>query len=364
MAGEKEKPLTRKDVKAKIKEHGGPKGLDLSGKVFEEAIDLSDLDLHGIILKEARFPTHFEGDQLVGAKFDGSNLNGADLRSINLQYAQFRTLNNQPTYLEAADLRGSLLLNTNFQGADLTAAKFGSVAEAEGYPAAMLDDTDFRGANLFRANFKGCYFYGTKLEGAFIRGADILEAHLDEADWGSYKIGEENKKDFDSAESIYRRLKQWYTNAGYSDIAAKFYYCKKEARRKSIQNIMHMLLKQRECRKLLKLLLKQEGGWTLLWLWIYRLLCGYGEKTLRIIGWAAFVIFGSALIYFLIGSTWEWGAFWSSLYFSAVSFTALGYGSWLWTTNDWIKGLGAAESFAGVFMMALFLITFVRKMTR
>jgi len=94
------------------------------------------------------------------------------------------------------------------------------------------------------------------------------------------------------------------------------------------------------------------------------ILCGYGEKPLRVIAWAASVIVGLALVYFVIGSLWEWRAFWNSLYFSTVSFTALGYGSWVEISNDWIKGIGAFESVIGVFTIALFLVTFVRKMTR
>lgn len=366
--GTKENPYTREDVLRLKEENGGTaEGLDLSNCKFVEAIDLSDLDLSGIVLN---------GVRLFRANFNGSNLDGAIMQKANLGYATFNPLKSKAASLQGVDLRSANLHDAEFREANLASAQF-QETEFEGvvHPPqlqgkvlgllpASLERTDFSYANLFRANFKGCFLYGTKLEGAYIRGADIFDAHIEEADWGNYKIGEEKSGDFYSAENIYRRLKIWYTNAGIHNTAAEFYYREKEARRKSIQNIMHMLLKQRECRKLLKLLLKQEGGWTLLWLWIYRLLCGYGEKTLRIIGWAAFVIFGSALIYFLVGSTWEWGAFWSSLYFSAVSFTALGYGSWLWTTNDWIKGIGAFESFIGVFTMALFLITFVRKMTR
>lgn len=341
MAKQERKPLTRKDVEAKIKEHGGPEGLDLSEQTFVEAIDLSDLDLHGIILKGARFPTHFEGNQLVGAKFNGSNLIGADLRSINLQYAQFTMLSNQPTCLAIADLRGSNLLNANFQGADLTSAKFGHAAEAEGYLAAMPDDTDFRSANLFRANFKGCYFYGTKLEGAFIRGADILEAHLEEADWGNYKIGEENKKDFYSAENRYRLLKVWYTNASIYDIAAKFYYREKEANRKALK----LFSKSWNHRLALEAL---------------RALFGYGERWERILIWMAVVVFGLAVAYRFGGLSLSY-----SIYYSVVSFTALGYGKWVdITPPGWVQALGAAESVIGVLMMALLLVTFVRKWTR
>ena len=357
MGEEKEKPLTREDVLKLIEKNGGTaKGLDLSGKTFVEAIDLSDLDLHGIILKDARFPTHFEGAQLMGAKFDGSDLTGADLRSINFQYSHFKKLNNQPTCLAIADLRGSSLLNANFQGADLTAAKFGGVVEAIQGGVANLDDTDFRGAKLFRTDFEGCYFYGTKLEGACIRGADIYDAHLEEADWGSYKIGEETSKDFYSAESIYRWLKQYYTNAGIYDIAGEFFFREMTAQRKGIRWWPHPTQRKRI-------------NWWLhprhrAWSKFVSLICGYGERPHRVITWAASWILGLAIIYFLVNQIWDWSAFLRSLYFSAVSFTALGYGSWLEITNDWIKGIGAFESFIGVFTMALFLITFTRKMRR
>jgi len=340
MAEEKtQKPVTCEDLRRLIKENGGkPEGLDLSNRTFVEAVDLSGLDLRGIILKDVRFPTHFEGAQPVGAKFDGSELNGADLRSIDLQYAQFRMLNNQPTYLRAADLRGALLFNTNFQGADLTGAKFGDLGKAGGYPA-MLDYTDLRGAKLIRANFKGCYFYRTRLEGAFIRGADIFDAHLEEADWGSYKIGEEKGGDFDLAIDYYRRLKGWYTNAGMGGKAAKFYYREKEANRKSLR-------KRSRHRLALQLL---------------RVFFGYGEEWKRVLYWMALFVFGPAVAYYLFGGL----DISYSLYFSVISFTSLGYGKWVdITPQGWVQALGAFQAFSGVFLMALLLVTFFRKWTR
>ncbi len=344
MTEEKEKSLTREDVERMIEENDGTAAkLDLSGKVFEEAIDLSGLDLHGIILKDARFPSHFEGDQPVGAKFNGSNLNEADLRNVILRYAQFGVLNTQPTHLEGANLRVTNLLNANFQGADLMYAKFGDVAEGS---VAILDNSDLRDAGLCFANFKGCYFTGTKLEGALIQHADIFNAHLEEADWGNYKIGEENKKDFYSAVHYYRRLKIWYTQAGYHDTAAKFYYREKEAARKSLKWCWNLSVRHR------------------LVLEFLRALFGYGESWRRVLVSIATLILLFAFVYFGIDSTREWWFFGDYLYFSAVSFTALGYGSWVQVTNNWIKGIGAFESLVGISMMALLLVTFVRKWTR
>ena len=340
MAEEKEKPLSRKDVLKLIEENRGTaEGLDLSGKRFEEGIDLSGLDLKGIILKEAQFPTHFEDKKFVGGKFDGAALIRADFRNANLQYAQFKMLDDKPTELMAADFRGSLLLYADFRDADLTGAKFGEI-EGETLLLAMPDNTDFRGANLFRANFKGCYFYGTKLEGACIRGADILEAHLEEADWGSYVIGEENRKDFYSAESIYRGLKRWYNNAGRYDVAGEFFFREMTVRRKVMVWWPNPL--NRASSKIISML------------------CGYGERPSQVVISALVVIFGLAIAYVYGGMNLPY-----SIYFSAVSFTALGYGSWAYTPpSNWVQGLGAFESFIGVFMMALFLVTFIRKMTR
>lgn len=345
MVKERKGPLTCEDVLKLIEENSGKtEGLDLSGQIFVEAIDLSGLDLRRIILKDARFPTDFEDGQLVGAKFNGSDLTGADLRSINLQYAQFKKLDNQPTCLAGVDLRSSLLLNANFQGADLTGAQFGGIPSAAGYPA-TLEGTDLRSANLFRANFEGCYFYETELEGAYMRGADIFDAHLEEIDWGNYKIGEESTKvGLHSAETIYRQLKQWYTNEGIYDVAGEFFFREMEAKRKGLS--------------------WRPQPWHRGWLNIHAFISGYGERPLRVIRWAAIWILGLAAIYYLIGVTWSLPAVWNSLYFSIVSFTALGYGSWVSTANEWVKGIGALESFMGVFTIALFLVTFTRKMRR
>jgi len=59
---------------------------------------------------------------------------------------------------------------------------------------------------------------------------------------------------------------------------------------------------------------------------------------------------------------------WKSLYFSGVSFTALGYGDWVATLHiapeGWPRLIGVIESLVGISLIALFLVTFTRKMTR
>ena len=98
-------------------------------------------------------------------------------------------------------------------------------------------------------------------------------------------------------------------------------------------------------------------------MYLLRFLYGYGERPERVIACAAAVVFGLALLHWLFGTVA--GGFLDALYYSAVSFTALGYGASDSDPQGWAgRFLGPAESLMGVFMMALFLVTFTRKMTR
>jgi len=340
--GTEQNPYTHEDVLKLIEEHSGSEGLNLSGKVFEKGIDLSglkppSLSLSGIILNDAL---------LLHANFDGSNLDDAVMQRANLRCATFNPLNSETATLAKVDLRGAYLKNAEFREADLSGAQFQE--DPTESLRANLEETDFRNANLFGTNFKECYFYRTKLEGACIEGSNLEVARLGDAVWGNYKIGEENKKKFDIAEHRYRHLKMWYTQSGYLDIAAKFYYREREANRKSLKWY-------------------SRHRWTLEFLWA---LFGYGEGWKRILFWIAGFVLFFALIYLAIGTlfpnlgTLTPNTFLHSLYYSAVSFVALGYGSWVKEATGWVKGLGVFETFLGFFMMTLLLVTFVRKWTR
>ena len=204
------------------------------------------------------------------------------------------------------------------------------------------------GAHLNRANMGAVNIQGTNLEYAYFNDTWLdnpiisYETRLQNVNWGNYILAVETVEYFNWAIDVYRQLKTWHTNAGIYDIAAKFYYREMEARRKA-QSWKRLHLK--------------------MWYWVMRMLCGYGEKPERVAISAAMVVLSLASIYFAIGTLTP-NTFLNSLYYSAVSFTALGYGSWAPEPTGWVKGLGAFESFIGVFMMALFLVTFVRKMTR
>ena len=242
--------------------------------------------------------------------------------------------------LRKFDLRAIILKEAILVGANLEGAELGSAQLQK----AILARVNLHKANLPFAKLQGTFLSDAKLQEAWLFGAELSsDTILGDADWGNYILKDEKEENFAAAAVTYRQLKMWHTNAGMYDTAALFYYREMEAKRKALSWKKEPHLK--------------------LWGWIMRLLCGYGEKPYRVVASAATIIFGLAAVYHLWGS-FNTSSFSDTLYYSAASFTALGYGRWAPQPIGWAKAMGAAEAFIGVFMMALFLITFVRKMTR
>jgi uncharacterized protein YjbI with pentapeptide repeats len=373
-----------------IKENGNTaKGLDLSGTVFEPGIDLKGLNLEEIILNQTDFTgfspkitshgsplefdeiheAHFEKTNLVGAHFDHAELQDAHFEEADLSCATINDAYLPDSHFERAKLIGAKLNNidaehTNFNSAIMTHVELNgaSLSDANLHGTllleaqlkkshlqnACLDDSylayaDLQEANLDHASFKNVNLYRANLTGVYI-GDAIFDntTKLGEVIWGNYTIKEEFDGAFEIATQSYRRLKMWYADAGYHDIAAKFYYREKEANRKSIK----LLSKHWNDR------LATE---------FFRALFGYGERWWNVVFWIAGVVFVFALLYSLQPSS----TFGDNLYFSAVSFIALGYGSWIKeNVAAWVRVLGALETFIGFFLMTLLLTTFIRKWTR
>jgi len=340
-AGER---LTREDVLRLIGEHGGPEGLDLSERNLREA-DLSGLDLHEANLSWAKL----EGADLRGANLQGAHLwradsHGARLYEANLQRANLYEANLQGANLSHANLQGAYLRSANLQAANLRVANLRGADVSD----ANLQGGDLRwaglgGADISHANLQGADLRRADLRRASLADASLRDANLDGARWGDYKLGEESEGKFREAFSVYRALKQQHTEAGMYEIAGEFFYREMEARRKLSRQKRHLP--------------------HALSMYSLRFLYGYGERPERVIGSATVIILGLAIVHWLLGTVA--GGFVEALYYSAVSFTALGYGQWAAEPQGWAgRFLGVGEALMGVFMMALFLVTFTRKMTR
>jgi hypothetical protein len=160
-------------------------------------------------------------------------------------------------------------------------------------------------------------------------------------------------------------MKQWHQRAGDFDNAGGFHYRERECERKLA----------RKDRKLTNPRSYQH----LAVLWLYRLLYGYGERPWRVVIVAFIAILFFALFYVpwshvditaAVGLRGFFTQSWKALYFSGVSFTALGYGGWIENANEdivptgWTRYLGVVQSLFGVSLIALFLVTFTRNISR
>lgn len=296
-------PMTRQDVERLIGENGGTgEGLDLSFRNLNSA-DLSGLNLRGICLR------------------------GADLGR--------------------ADLRNADLFRADLQEADLFRS-------------------DLRGTFMMQVNMDRCYLLAARID---------EQTDLGDANWGHKYICEwERIELFGNARATYRQLNIWHKNHGYSDIAGEFLYREWVCKRLEAQRLVGDALSWRRPWTIFHAL-KMRWLKTFLaffWLVSFELLFGYGERPFRISFAAAFVVVVFALIFFLYPPTDIAGSngkellprLWHSIYFSLVSFTTLGYGGWVGHPDSWIRSLGGLESFIGLFITAMFLVTFTRKWTK
>lgn len=272
-------------------------------------------------------------------------------------------------------LRGIILANANLQGIDLV-----NHGKKVGY--------DFAYADFYHAKLKSAHMFNINLHNASIMKADVRFANLNCADleltnllgvkwtgskFENVKIGKKLKQEIDAkqeakqgnlqasidyleqAEEIYRDLRKHAEHEGIFTLSG--YFIQKELTMRRLQLPRYSV--KRNISKLVDLF------------------CGYGEAPLRIIGLSIAIIFLCAIIYAFTGLSYNntvqaissdqslqenIGLFFSSLYYSVVTFTTLGYGDF--TPVGISRAIAAIEAFTGSFTIALFVVVFVKKMTR
>jgi len=247
---------------------------------------------------------------------------------------------------------------------------------------------DFSYADLYRANLNGAHLFNIKLENASIMKADLTSANINCANlkgcnllgvrWQEckveniklgkklrqqkqarvvYKQGEleESIDLLEQSEEIYRDLRKHAEHEGLFSLAGEL--IQKELTMRRLQ--------------MPKMSFKRLGSK------IVDLFCGYGEAPLRIVFISIIIILICATIYTFTGLNYQdqiisyspdktilenFYLFLSCLYYSIVTFTTLGYGDF--TPVGLSRAVAAVEAFTGSFTIALFVVVFVKKMTR
>ncbi len=270
----------------------------------------SQRSLEGIVLRYAQL----EGIRLGGSK--GLDLSGADLFNANLKKAHLRHV----------DLSGANLVKT-----------------------------DLSRAQLRKVNCAGADLIGLHLHGARLHDVHWGRAILQEQDGDSAKgegEGDRAAQSYREARSIYKYLHRVYLHNRNGRMASWFYIREMEVQRK--------LMPPRSL----------ERAWLLL-LW---LLCGYGEKPLHVAYFSLLLTAFFAVLYFftgvLIGDVYRGyiaelplfenaTRFVDCLFYSARTFTSLSLYDRPYVGIARVATL--TEAFAGIPLMALFLLLLGRK---
>jgi uncharacterized protein YjbI with pentapeptide repeats len=290
-------------------------------------------DLSGCNLKKA---------VLVKAVLEKPNFSGANLSQADLSGAQLFDAKLDGAEMLGVNLADSDLTHCSLKGADLTKANLaGARLWNASLAGANLTECDLSGADLWNANLYNVKLWHTLFSGAksmtmmtFSKGTKLLD---------NPRINEAGAL---SAEESYRDIKQYFLTSGmYKDASwASF-------KEKTME----------------RLVLKNKGDLRYFPSLLMDVLCGYGEKTSRIVLTAILAILTYALLYFSFNAVekatdpryiMKW---YDYIYYSTITFTTVGYGDFIPRSCGLFRLLAACEAFSGVFVTGLFVFTLARK---
>lgn len=272
-------------------------------------------------------------------------------------------------------LRGISLKHANLTGVDLV-----NHHSKAGY--------DFSHADFYKADLTNAHMFNINLTDASLMKADLRLANLNcanlantnllgarwhESKFENIKIGKRLKQEqlaiqctkqgdftqacdyFEQAEEIYRDLRKHAEHEGIFSMSGRFIQKELKMRRMQLPKFSAKRITSK----------------------IVDLFCGYGEAPLRIVGISLLMIILCAFLYAMTGLNYQGeiqvfdrnasfqenlNLFFSCLYYSVVTFTTLGYGDF--TPVGISRAIAAIEAFTGSFTIALFVVVFVKKMTR
>ncbi len=275
-----------------------------------------------------------------GAMLHGISLKNANLKNLNLVRRGSR---------QGFDLTGADFYRANLQGAHL----FNSVLIRASLMKADLSYANIHCAHLEECNLLGVKFNETKIEHIKTGKELIQEKKAKEHELAGEHLQAGDY--FEQAEEIYRNLRKASESQGLFILSGP--YLRKELTMRRYQ--------------------EPRFSFTRFSSKIVDLFCGYGEDPLRVVFFSWILILFSAFLYFFSGLQFagEFQVFsldsslkentiffLECIYYSVVTFTTLGYGDFI--PAGFSRVIAAIEAFTGSFTIALFVVVFVKKMTR
>lgn len=289
----------------------------INDKEVQDGIDLRGAPLSGF---DFRIPIQEEDDGYSEEVAILSNIHfeGANLKHTNFQDGKIHDCFFEDTNLIHADFKGATVSNSNFQGADCS------------------------GLNFNNAKLINCSFVDTT-----IKDMTTSTTFLDQKTTFGEELKSEKENNYHFASIEYKQIKEMCKNSSLHSLSDRYHYKEMVAKRKSLSRLNpHRALN-----------------------YIFGdLLCKYGTSFINVMIAGTLVILGCAALYtrhdslLYHNSTLATPNLLSSLYFSLVTFTTLGYGDYHAVGN--LRFLAAAEALTGAALLSLFTVIVARKIIR
>lgn len=246
--------------------------------------------------------------------------------------------------LAHAALDGAVLSGADLRGADL--------------PEALLTNSRLDGARLGGANL-----YNADLRGARLAGAELTDACVDWADLrGARGLRAEDCRRIRPTVPGFRAIKRMFQDADDRDGASEFAFREKRQQRRNLWAERGRWF-------------RSAAGVRLFGRWLIHcgleVSCGHFESYLLPLIWSVMIIVCCGFVYAAgqgIEPSIERGApvterridLNEAVYFSAVTFTTLGYGDYRPRPGPW-RLVAGAEAFAGAFLISVFVVTLAHR---
>lgn len=311
----------------------------------------------------AQGPADLRGLDLVRADLSGLDLSGCDLRGQDLSQATLRGARLIKAQLQdavffEADLQEAELLGANLSGADLHQC---SAARA-GFGQANLREADLSGGDFSNASFSGADLEQATMSGAELKGARMVETRLAHADcsrvdFEGADLSRSEVRDARFREADMRRVR--FTGVrGYEEADWILVDIRQADWRGAALMWRHIL----DENYLWEFKHRSDSHHATYMIW--KLTSDCGRRPLLWGLWTAFIAVVFAGIY--EGLAIDYGAHeapLSSLYFSIVTLTTLGFGDVL-PADGWAQAAVLAEVVLGYVMLGGLLSIFANKMAR
>ncbi len=368
---------------------------DLSGIVIKEVLaeqKYSSFSLKGdnkialgVILEEINFShTNLEWANLIEANLERANLIEANLENANLERANLREadltganfikanliwVNLTRANLRGASLRGANLVEANLEKANLVVAKLrGAKLRGANLRGAYLSWANLREANLEKANLVEANLEKANLRGAYLIEADFSWASFSGADLSCANLRGANLEGANFGRANINKTDLSYVNMEKARIYSVSY--KKEPNcigvtgyeSDTISALFKKIIKDQNFLSEFKI--KNPITY-----WLWKITCNCGRSFSLWAFWSVLLAMSFAYIF-----TYRLGAdhfyiphipfnFGTMAYYSVVTFTTLGFGDVIPTTQVaayWVM----AEVILGYIMLGGLISIFANKVAR